>query len=286
MSSMINNAMIKIGQFNTLKIVKEVEFGLFLDGGEAYGNILLPKRYVPKTAQLGDEIEVFIYFDSEDVIIATTEKPFAQVGEFAKLKCINTNSVGAFLDWGLSKDLLVPFSEQRVRMQEEQSYLVYLHTDKASGRIVGSTKFNKYLDKSAPPYKKAERVDVILLEETDLGYKCAINHLYLGLLFKSELFGKVFLGKKMTAYIKQIREDGRIDLSLQKLGRDKIEALSEKILQTLERKGGFLAVTDKSTPEEIFELFRTSKGTFKKTLGALYKRRQIKMENAGISLIK
>lgn len=278
--------MIKIGQLNTLKVVKEVAFGVFVDGGYEYGNILLPKRYVDKNTQLGDEIEVFIYFDSQDDIIATTEKPLAKVGEFAKLKCVNTNAVGAFLDWGLPKDVLVPFSEQRIKMQEEKSYLVFIHVDKASGRIVASTKFNKFLDKTPVEHTKGDQVEIIILEETDLGYKCAINDLHLGLLFKSEIFGKLFLGKRLKAYIKQIREDGRIDLSLQKLGRDKIDSLSDKVLSTLEKKGGFLPVSDKSTPEEIFELFRTSKGTFKKTLGGLYKARKIRIEADGIYLIK
>lgn len=278
--------MIKIGQLNHLTVVKDVEFGVFVDGGREYGNILLPKRYVPKGTLVGDEIEVFIYFDSEDDVIATTEKPLAQVGQFAKLKCISTTRVGAFLNWGLPKDLLVPFSEQRVKMQEGRDYLVYLYVDNASGRIVGTTKFNKFLDKTPARYKKGEQVHVTVLEETELGYKCAVNDAHSGLLFKSEVFGKLFIGKNLKAYIKQVREDGKIDLSLQKLGKGKVDDLAEKVIRTLERKGGFLPVSDKSSPDQIFELFRTSKATFKKTIGGLYKERRIRIEKDGIYLIK
>ncbi|WP_407333063.1 S1 RNA-binding domain-containing protein [Enterovibrio sp. 27052020O] len=278
--------MIKIGQLNTLTVVKEVDFGVFVDGGEDYGNILLPKRYVPKGTRIGDDLEVFIYFDSQDEIIATTEKPLAQVGQFAKLNCISTTPVGAFLNWGLPKDLLVPFSEQRFKMQEGHSYLVYLYLDKASGRIVGTTKFNKFLDKTPARYEKGEQVHVTIVEETELGYKCAINDAHSGLLFKSEVFGKLFVGKNLRAYVKQMREDGKIDLSLQKLGRGKMDDLSEKVLHTLELKGGFLPVNDKSSPDVIFELFRTSKATFKKTIGSLYKERRIRIERDGIHLIK
>ncbi|CZF86111.1 CvfB family protein [Grimontia marina] len=278
--------MIKIGQLNHLTVVKEVEFGVFVDGGDEYGNILLPKRYVPKGTRIGDEIEVFIYFDSVDDVIATTETPLAQVGQFAKLKCINTKAVGAFLNWGLPKDLLVPFSEQRIKMQEGRDYLVFLYVDNASGRIVGSTKFNKFLDKTPARYKKGDQVHVTVAEETELGYKCAVNDAHWGLLFKSEVFGKLFIGKNLKAYIKQIREDGKIDLSLQKLGKGKVDDLSEKIIRTLDRKGGFLPVNDKSSPDQIFELFRTSKATFKKTIGGLYKERRIRIEKDGIYLIK
>ncbi|MBV7296870.1 S1 RNA-binding domain-containing protein [Enterovibrio paralichthyis] len=278
--------MIKIGQMNTLTVVKEVEFGVFVDGGREYGNILLPKRYVPKGTSLGDEINVFIYFDSEDDVIATTEKPLAQVGQFAKLQCVSANSVGAFLNWGLPKDLLVPFSEQRVRMQEGKNYLVYLYVDNASGRIVGSTKFNKFLDKTPARYKKGDQVHVTIVEETDLGYKCAVNDAHWGLLFKSEIFGKLFVGKSLKAYIKQVREDGKIDLALQKLGKGKVDDVADKIIRTLELKGGFLPVNDKSSPDAIFSLFRTSKATFKKTIGGLYKERRIRIEKEGIYLIK
>lgn len=278
--------MIKIGQVNTLCVTKVVEFGVFVDGGCEYGNILLPKRYVPKNTVIGDAIDVFIYFDSEDIIIATTEKPLAQVGQFAKLNCINTNQVGAFLNWGLPKDLLVPFSEQRVKMQEGKSYLVFLYIDNASGRIVASTKFNKFLDKTPISYKRGDQVQLTVIEETDLGFKCAIENAHSGLLFKSEAFGKIFIGKNLKGYIQQIRTDGKIDLSFQKLDQEKVDSLYDKILQTLEKKDGFLPISDKSSPQEIFEICRTSKATFKKTIGRLYKERRIRIESNGIYLIK
>ncbi len=278
--------MIKIGQTNTLKVVKEVEFGVFLDGGEANGNILLPKRYVPANTRLGDELAVFIYFDSEDALIATTEKPFVEVGQFANLKCININSVGAFLNWGLPKDLLAPFSEQRVRFEEGKSYLIYVYIDKASGRIVATTKYNKFLDKTPARYQVGEQVHISVLERTELGYKCAINDRHLGLIYHADLFGKLYIGKHLNAYIKEIREDGKINLSLQRLGKGKIDDAAEKILKVLERKGGYLAVGDKSPPAQIFELFRTSKATFKKTIGTLYKQKRIRIGSDGIYLIR
>ncbi|MFD2176575.1 S1 RNA-binding domain-containing protein [Veronia pacifica] len=277
--------MIKVGQMNTLPVVKEVDFGVFLDGGDEYGNILLPKRYVPKGTQLDDELNVFIYFDSEDDVIATTEKPLAEVGDFGLLRCVNTNKVGAFLNWGLPKDLLVPFSEQRIRMQEGRDYLVYLYMDRASGRIVGTTKFNKFIDKTPARYKSGEQAELTVAESTDLGFKCAINGLHWGLLYRAETFGKLFIGKKLKGYIKHVRDDGKIDLSLQKAGKGKVDDLAEKVITALEKKGGFLPVNDKSSPEQIFSLFRTSKATFKKTIGGLYKQRKIRIENDGIYLI-
>lgn len=278
--------MIKIGQVNRLTVIKLMEFGVFLDGGVSYGNILLPKRYVPKNTLEGDELDVFIYFDSEDQIIATTEKPLAEVGKFAKLNCVETTKVGAFLNWGLPKDLLVPFSEQRVKMQQGKDYLVFLYLDKASGRIVGTTKYNKFIDKTPARYKKGEQVGLTVVERTDLGYKCAVNNAHWGMLFPSEIFGKLFIGKQLTGYIKQVRTDGKIDLSLQKLGVEKIDSLAEKILSVLDKKGGFLPIGDKSSPEEIFTLFRTSKATFKKTIGALYKSKKIHIAVDGLYLIK
>ncbi|MGL5335473.1 MAG: CvfB family protein [Enterovibrio sp.] len=276
--------MLKIGEQNRLTVAKIVDFGVFLDGGTEFGSILLPKRYLTRDVNLGDQLDVFIYFDSEDKLIATTEKPFAHAWQFAKLDCVATTPIGAFLNWNLSKDLLVPFSEQRVRMQQGKSYLVFIYLDKASGRIVGTTKYNKWLDKTPAPYKKGEQVPLTVLEKTELGFKCAIGHRHSGLLFASEMYGKLTIGKNITGFIKQIREDGKIDLSLQKLGTAKVDALSNKILQTLQKRDGFLACNDKSSPEEIFTLFQTSKATFKKTIGTLYKERKIRIADEGIYL--
>lgn len=276
--------MIKIGQYNTLEVVKLVDFGVFLDGGEDFGNILLPKSDVPAGTELGDEIEVFIYFDSEDDVIATTERPLAVVGDFALLRVVGICGVGAFVDWGLKKDLLVPFSEQRRRLEEGQDIMVRVYTDKASGRIVGSTKFNRFLDKTPANYKVGQEVQIQIAEVTDLGYKAVIENQHWGLIFRTEAFGKLFPGKKLKAFIKEIRPDGKINLSLQKAGRAKVDDLADKILTTLERKGGFLPLSDKSSPEAIFKEFRTSKATFKKTIGGLYKKGLIVIEREGIRL--
>ncbi|EAS44916.1 GntR family transcriptional regulator [Photobacterium profundum] len=276
--------MIKIGQYNTLEVVKLVDFGVFLDGGEDIGNILLPKNSVPAGTQLGDELKVFIYFDSQDDIIATTTEPLVQVGEFAKLRVVGVSSFGAFVDWGLVKDLLVPFSEQRRKLEEGDNVMLRVYTDKASGRIVGSTKFNRFLDNTPANYTVGQEVKVTIVEITDLGYKVAIENEHWGLIFKTESFGKLFVGKKLRAFVKELRPDGKISLSLQKAGRGKVDDLSDKVLKSLERKGGFMPLSDKSSPDEIFEAFRTSKATFKKTIGGLYKQGLIEITREGIQL--
>ncbi|PSU29332.1 S1 RNA-binding domain-containing protein [Photobacterium lutimaris] len=276
--------MIRIGQYNTLEVVKLVDFGVFLDGGDDFGNILLPKASVPAGTELGDKLEVFVYFDSEDEIIATTKQPYAVVGDFALLRVVGICGVGAFVDWGLEKDLLVPFSEQRRRLEEGQDIMVRIYTDKASGRIVGSTKFNRFLDKTPADYKVGQEVQVQIAETSELGYKAVIEDKHWGLLFKTESFGKLFPGKKLKAYIKEIRPDGKINLSLQKAGKAKVEDLADKILTTLERKGGFVPLSDKSSPDAIFKEFRTSKATFKKTIGGLYKKGLIIIDKDGIRL--
>jgi len=274
--------MLNIGQLNTLEVVKIVDFGVYLDGDDDYGNVLLPKRYMPEGLERGDSVEVFVYFDSEDQIIATTERPLGMVGEFALLKVVGLSPVGAFADIGLSKDLLIPFSEQRVPLQEGKEVMVYIYTDNASGRIVGTTKLNKFLDKTTPHYQRGQEVPVQIAEITDLGFKAIVNGEHWGLLFRTESFGKLFIGKRLKAYIKDVRADGKIDLSLQKLGRDKLDDLAEKILVSLEKQGGFVPISDKSSPDEIFSAFRTSKATYKKTIGNLMKRGLIKIEKEGI----
>lgn len=195
--------MIRIGQYNTLEVVKLVDFGVFLDGGDDFGNILLPKSSVPEGTQLGDKLEVFIYFDSNDEIIATTTQPKAKVGDFALLRVVGTCEIGAFVDWGLMKDLLVPFSEQRRRLEVGQDVMIRIYTDKASGRIVGSTKFNRFLDKSPANYQVGQEVRVTIAEVTDLGFKAVIEGEHWGLLFKTEAFGKLFIGKSLKFTLKK-----------------------------------------------------------------------------------
>ncbi|MBY7845961.1 GntR family transcriptional regulator [Vibrio fluvialis] len=276
--------MINVGQINNLEVVKITDFGVFLDAGE-FGTTLLPKRFAPEGVELGHFVDVFLYFDSENQLAATTETPIAKVGEWGLMKIEGVNTTGAFVNWGIKdKDLLVPYSEQRARFAAGQNILVYVYTDKASGRIVGTTKFNKLLDKTPAKYAQNEQVDLIIAERSDLGYKAIINGQHWGMIFPSDVFGKLFIGKKLKGYIKNIREDGKIDLALQKVGVAKMDDLSEKILETLKKKGGFLPLSDKSTPEAIFATFRTSKGTFKKTIGGLFKQGKILIEKDGIRL--
>ncbi|HCE3386718.1 TPA: GntR family transcriptional regulator [Vibrio parahaemolyticus] len=276
--------MIKIGQINSLEVIKKADFGVFLDGDD-YGSVLLPNKHVPEGTELGDHIEVFLYFDSESQLAATIDKPIAQVGEWGLMKIEGINQTGAFVNWGIKeKDLLIPFSEQRARFTAGQNILVYVYTDKASGRIVGTTKFNKWLDKTPANYEVNEEVDLIIAERSQLGYKAIVNGKHWGMIFPSDVFGKLFIGKKLKGYIKQVREDGKIDLSLQKVGVAKMDDLSSKIIDLLEKKGGFLPLNDKSSPEAIFDAFRTSKGTYKKTIGGLYKQGKIVIEKDGIRL--
>ncbi len=276
--------MIKIGQINSLEVIKKADFGVFLDGDD-YGSVLLPNKYVPEGTDIGDKIDVFLYFDSESQLAATIEKPIAQVGEWGLMKIEGVNQTGAFVNWGIKeKDLLVPFSEQRTRFSAGQTILVYVYSDKASGRIVGTTKFNKWLDKTPADYEVNQQVDLIIAERSQLGYKAIVNGKHWGMIFPSDVFGKLFIGKTLKGYIKQIREDGKIDLALQKVGVAKMDDLSSKILEQLEKKGGFLPLNDKSSPEAIFAAFRTSKGTYKKTIGGLYKQGKIVIEKDGIRL--
>ena len=276
--------MILPGRYNTLKVVKYVDFGVYLDGAEM-GEILLPARYVPEVCEVGEDLEVFIYLDSEDRIIATTEKPFAQVGEFAMLRVNAVNNVGAFLDWGLMKDLLVPFREQKMNMVAGRSYLVYVYVDPDSQRIAASAKLEKFLDNVVPEYKVGEEVSLIVESESELGYNAIINHLHRGILYHDELPGPLNKGQKLKAYIKKVRDDKKIDLSLYRPGYEQVDGISQDILNKLHEAGGFLPFTDKSDAALIFERFAISKKIFKKAIGALYRQRRILMEEKGIRLI-
>ena len=276
--------MVNIGKYNTLKVLKEVDFGVYLDG-ESEGEILMPIRYVPKNCQPGDMVDVFLYLDSEDRPIATTEKPYAQVGEFAMLRVKSVNKIGTFLDWGIMKDLLVPFREQKVTMIEGRSYLVYIHIDEESKRIVASAKLNKFLDKTVPEYVTGQEVDLVIESETELGYKAIVNNLHWGILYENEVFEQLAKGIKMKGYIKKVRTDNKIDLSLQPLGYVKVDPITQMILDELKKAGGFIAVSDKSEAEEVYRVFGISKKTFKQAVGSLYKKRLITIGTEGIRLI-
>jgi len=276
--------MAEIGKLNSLRIVKEVDFGLYLDGGE-HGEILLPKRYVPENAKPEDILEVFIYLDSEDRVIATTETPYIMVGEFACLKAVAITSMGAFLDWGLMKDLFVPFREQKQKMEEGKWYVVTVYLDYDSKRLVASAKIEKFLDNLPPEYDAGEEVDLLISGETDLGFNAIINNKHSGILYKNEVFQPLKKGDRIKGYIKKIREDEKIDLLLQKPGYQKVDDISMRIVDVLKEHKGFIAITDKSDPDTIYNLFGVSKKTFKKAIGSLYKFRVISIEDKGIRLL-
>ncbi|MBN4073167.1 GntR family transcriptional regulator [Crocinitomix catalasitica] len=275
---------IEIGKTNTLRLVKEVEFGVYLDGGDDYGEILLPGRYVPEDAEVDHFLDVFIYLDSEDRIIATTDKPLAQVGDFAFLKCIEVNQYGAFLNWGLMKDLFVPFKEQHQDMLAGVSYLVRLYLDEETNRIVGSSKTKQFLDNVPNDYEEGQEVDLIIGQPTDLGVWVIINETHTGLLYKNEIFKPLKPAERCKGFIKKIRDDEKIDVMLQEAGYDRVEGVANNILDQLEEKGGFIEVNDKSSPETIKHVFGISKRVFKKAIGGLYRERMIQIEKDGIRL--
>lgn len=276
--------MLEIGKINKLKIVKQVDFGIYLDGGE-FGEILMPKRYVKSKMNVDDTIEAFIYRDSEDRLIATNEKPKAMVGEFALLEVVSITTVGAFLDWGLPKDLLVPYSEQAHKMEKGRKYIVYVYIDKDTNRIIASSKTYKFLNNTPPEYTNNEEVDILITSKNELGFQAIINNTHTGLIYKNEVFCDIRQGQKLKAFIKKIREDEKIDLSLQKQGVENIDINAEKILAYLQTNNGFLKLTDKSKPEEIYSLLQISKRNFKQSIGNLYKRQLIKIDKKGIYLL-
>lgn len=275
--------MVKVGKYNTLKIVKDLDFGVYLDGGDGL-EILLPARYVPKNVKPGDEVEVFIYHDNEGRLIATTAKPLAQAEEFQYMEVKSVNNTGAFLEWGLMKDLLVPFKEQKMPMREGKWYLVYVHVDHVTGRIVASARIDKYLDNVPPDYTFNQEVDLLVAEETEIGYKVIINNQHWGLIYHNQVFRGLEKGEHLKGYIKEVREDEKIDVSLTPQGYQKVEGIAGTILDTLKMQGGYIPVHDKSDPDVIYSLFRCSKKAFKQAIGALYKQKFINLEPEGIRL--
>ncbi|MCU1719675.1 S1 RNA-binding domain-containing protein [Pseudomonas sp. 5P_3.1_Bac2] len=275
-----------IGRMNSLQVVKHTDFGLYLDGG-ADGEILLPKRYIPKNipSEIDDWLNVFIYLDSEDKLIATTEKPKVQVGGFASLKVVDINRVGLFLNWGLTKDLLLPHSEEKRPLQIGDYCVVHVFVDKRSRRITATARLDRYLDNTPANYKVAEEVDLLIVESTDMGFKAIINGKHWGLLHKNELFKFVRAGMEEKGFIKEVRADGKISLSLQPVGQAAASSLSEQILAKLREQDGVLKLSDKSPAEEIAALFRVSKGNFKKAIGGLYKQGLIAIHSDHIKLI-
>lgn len=275
--------MAQLGKTNTLRIRRKTDFGLYLadnDGNE----ILLPNRYVTADMHTGDNIDVFVYKDSEDRIVATTETPKAQVGEFALLKVVATNSAGAFLDWGLPKDLLVPFREQKTDMVVGRSYIVYVYVDYNSDRIVASAKINKFLDNCPVKYRQGDPVDIMIAQRTDIGYKVIIDNLFSGIIYHNEIFRTVNIGDRFEAFIKNIREDGKIDVTLADRADRRTPELADKILMYLMSHGRRMTLTDKSSPEAIKSAFECSKKDFKKAIGYLYKKKIISLQPGCIEL--
>lgn len=277
--------MAQVGKTNNLRVVKKISIGCYLDGGE-HGEILLPRRYVPEDIKVDEYIDVFIYFDSEDRIIATTEEPKIKLGEIAMLKVVSVTHAGAFLDWGLPKDIFVPFREQKQRMEVDKWYIVALYIDYETNRLAASAKVDKFLDNTPPEYEAGQEVDILIYNKTDLGYSAIVNNAHWGILYENEVFRHLSRGKQLKAYIKKIRDDEKIDLILQKPGYEKVDDISKNILDKLEKNNGVLWLTDKSTPEEIYGLLGISKKVFKKAIGALYKAKLITLEEKGIRLVE
>ena len=274
----------ELGKFNTLKVVKQVEFGIYLDGG-VEGEILLPARYVPEGCKPGDELRVFIYLDNEERLVATTLTPKIQVGEFAYLEVNWVNQHGAFLNWGLMKDLFVPFAEQKMKMQMGKSYIVHAHVDEESYRIMASAKVERYLAKEQPPYKAGDEVHILIWQKTDLGFKAIVENQFAGLIYENEVFRPLHTGMELKAYVKQVRPDGKIDLTLQRSGQAHVEDFAHTLLNYIRQQGGTTTFNDTSAAETIYDVFGVSKKTFKRAVGDLYKKRLIELTDTGIKLV-
>ena len=275
--------MAKIGQYNTLSVIAIKTNGAYLDAG-SLGEVLLPNRYVPEQCKVADQLKVFIYADSADRLIATTETPFAQANQFASLKVSQVNKMGAFLDWGLPKDLLSPYNQQHSAMEAGKYYLVYIYLDEITQRLVASSKIDRFLDIWPADYQPWDKVSLIIGGKTDLGFKAIINNKHWGLLYDNEIFQPLRIGKKITGYIKQVREDGRIDLSLSRPGEGKVKDFSEKLLAFIAENNGVSPLHDKSSPELIQRTLGVSKKTFKATVGNLKKKGKITIVKEGIRL--
>jgi len=275
--------MLALGKMNRLTVKKQVKFGFYLDA-LSWGEILLPNNVAPQGLQIGQELDVFLYLDSEDQLIATTESPKIKVGEVAMLNVVAVTKVGAFVNWGLKKDLLVPFSEQHIPLKEGQKYLMYCYVDN-SNRIVASTKLDRHLHKTMPAFNSGDKVSIVIAEQTDIGYKAVVNNQYWGVLYKGDVFKPLRRGDMLTAFITKVRDDGKIDLRLNTSTHKQAQELTTTIVKKLEQNGGKLALTDKSSPELIYDSFGVSKKAFKQAIGALYKDKKIVISEHGIMLV-
>ncbi|OKY24874.1 MULTISPECIES: CvfB family protein [Thalassotalea] len=275
--------MASLGQFNQLTILEKSDKGLVLDG-QTFGQLFLPNKQVPTLQDEQSTVEVFLYRDASEQVTATTSKPFVQAEQFAYLRVKQTNKLGAFLDWGLPKDLLVPFNLQYRKMEQGKSYLVYVFVDETTGRLVASSKLDKFLDIWPADYQQWQEVDIVIGGKTDLGFKAIINHKHWGLLYQNEIFKPLRVGQKLKAFIKNVREDGRLDLSLSRAGKGKVVDFNTQLLNYLEQHDGYCQLHDKSTPAEISKTFGVSKKTYKAAVGNLLKQGKITLSESGIHL--
>ncbi len=275
--------MIEIGKDNRLKVAREVDFGVYLADDEG-NEVLMPARYVGDDVRVGDMVDVFVYTDSEDRPVATTDIPYAKVGEFAFLQVTAVNRIGAFLDWGLPKDLLVPFSEQNAKMMQGGIYPVYVYLDHESHRVVASARLEKHLGNVYPDYRPGQEVECLVIQHTPIGYKAIVDNLHWGMLYHNELFTPIEIEQTVRAYVKNVRPDGKIDLTLSSSTGRRVHTLADRIIERVEAAGGFIPMNDKSSPEEIKAEFSCSKKDFKKAIGTLYKGHKINLTDTGITI--
>ncbi|HRG39543.1 MAG TPA: S1-like domain-containing RNA-binding protein [Bacteroidia bacterium] len=275
--------MIKIGEYNELEIVKQVDFGVYLGIDDI--EILLPTKWVPRDAKIGDTISVFIIRDSDDRLLATTVKPLATANTFAFLEVKQVNNIGAFLDWGMDKDLLVPFREQSSPMEEGKSYVVFVYEDEQSNRLIASSKLSRFIVREDIDLETGDVVELLVYSKTKLGYNAIINNLYSGLIYENEIFESIRIGDHLKGYVKTIREDNKIDLSLQKSGFELMDDAKWKILSLLKNENGFLALHDNSSPEEVKAKLQMSKKAFKKAIGSLYREKLVTLTDKGVQLV-
>ncbi|MCF8348930.1 MAG: GntR family transcriptional regulator [Bacteroidales bacterium] len=275
--------MMNIGKWNTLKALRSTDHGFYLID-EEQNEVLLPNKYIPEGFAEGTEIDVFLYRDSEDRLVATTETPLAELHEFTVLEVTEVNKIGAFADWGLEKELLIPFSEQKMRLYPGKKCVLYVKLDEKTQRLLGTTRIERYLEREDVELEQGQEVDLLICEPTEIGMQVIINNKYIGLLYDNELFQAVIPGEHVTGYVKHVRPDKKVDVMLQKPGYEHVEPAAEKVLQALKMNNGFLALTDKSDPVVILARLEMSKKTFKKAIGALYKQQLVRLEEDGIYL--
>lgn len=276
--------MLRLGEFNKLKVLRGTSVGFYL-GDDEGNDVLLPHKYIPLESNVGDELEVFLYKDSEDRIIATTLTPAIQLHQFACLNVKDVTQIGAFLDWGLEKDLFVPFREQNQKLKAGDYTIVYLYLDEQTDRLVASCKVDKFFQKENIDLETGQEVDLLVMNKTDLGFNVVVNNTYRGLVYENEIFKMLAWGDETKGYVKLVREDGKIDISLKKLGYDAIEPAEQQILDQLKAAGGSLQLNDKSDPLDIQTQLQMSKKVFKKAIGGLYRQKLILIEDGGIKLV-